>query len=321
MNLENCYVTSINGCKQTLHVHNKKRSIVTMTDSAPEMERILVDKINKEVRRCILARRDDIEKTFEGENPYILMETYASYTATDPAKKGAKKMAPFVTITPHAKYEFARVFTKLIAEAKNVGEETASKINAISISDDERKVIEASYPKQSDREEVLRDLLLNKRMRFVADEANEQSTLCIASYMYKVISGTNIERGSVLYQDRDPAAYFATKVQQLLKDFKEVPTFVTAVAALYQRFLKCVSARLCDTVWEDHRTVNDKLLNGILRALGEDIETTSEILYELKSSHPVPVRRKQAKKGGSTPASPATKPVAADTAAAAPAAK
>lgn len=258
--------------------------------------------------RYILAHRADIEKVFEGQNDYILMQTYAHFLKTKEEQK-ANPFKLFATVVPQAKHILAWSFKRLLDEVQNISVETAKHINSVTPSDSEVRLIQERYTDSSSRDDAIKELVENKQMSFVADASSKANDASIAAFMFKVVSTTVITRGTNLYAAADPSSYFQTKIVQILTEYKTNMIFMNTIGNLFDRFLKCIAKKVCNLLWEDHRTVNAEFLRGVLRLS----EISEGLLAEIVESIPAAVPRKPAGDGakGKTTAVTTTAAVAA----------
>lgn len=235
-------------------------------------EKVLLDGVSKETMRYILATRELLESRSEDSfRPYILLQNYTNFLRI---KEAQEKMKPFATIVPATKYMLARFFTLMLQEMIQITPVNVGSISLVTLSSDERTLIESQYSREADRNRAMHATIENKRMALVTEHATEANVLCATEFMWKVISRSEITPNSALEAAKDPTGYFGEKVRQLLPTSHRDEIFVLTITMLFERFLKCISHDICCMIWENHTTVNAKLLNGILRIhhISEDLK-------------------------------------------------
>lgn len=251
-----------------------------------DMEKVIITAVNKELMRRILAHRADIEKTFEGENPYLLLVNYSDFLASDEEKKKNKKKS-YVTITPDVKYMLARVLTRMITETKNISAERLARIEDARVTDDERRLIEAQCVREYERTEKARELLEAKQMNTLAGESASANDVCVTKFVCDVINRVSVSHTGTLAIAKDPTCYFAKKVLIMLEMGDGAVR--STVTNLFNQFLTRVAKIVGSYIWEDHKTVNRKLLRSALRMH----DCNDEIFHELESAIPPPTQSKK----------------------------
>ena len=250
------------------------------SESETTFQSILAPQINLHLTKYILAYRDDIEKTLNGDNPYLLMQDLKHFLQTKEQQKAKPKKA-FATIGRDVKVMLATLFVMLKDEISRV--ENKETINEVRITDTEAQLIAASqlpinvaFATQS--------LLKSKQMKHVADQTLKYNDLCVTKFMQMVISMTNVgDHKSTLVTIEDDS-YFLEKMKQMTKITNQ--TWVGACANLYIVFLKCLAKRICCHIWENHSSVNDKLLRAILRECDAPDELLCVLVAAIPESHP-----------------------------------
>lgn len=255
------------------------------TKSADNMEKIIVPSVNHEMMRFILAQRKVIESTYEDEkNPHAITENYEQWLA--PTKDKKKAARAFVTITPDVKYMIAHVFISMIEETQRIEPINLKSLSLVSVTDDERRLIEAQTPREADRIERIKQLLENKQIKYLADSAEDANVYCVYRFVADYINHWKIPISSTLALAHDDKNYFQQKSSQLIKDHALV---ANVVANTFNAFMRVLSKNACDMLFENHGTFNQDFLCGILRMNG----CSYEMLDELKKSVPAPAPRKK----------------------------
>ena len=110
--------------------------------------------IGKELMRAILADREDIEKSFEGANPYIMLQDYKNFitdkTATktlnnDKSTKQKDPLRAYVTISTEAKQIGAKILITFLNEVVKIEATEINCIRAVTINDSEEGALANKY--------------------------------------------------------------------------------------------------------------------------------------------------------------------------------
>ena len=214
--------------------------------------------VDQELKLAVLARRSDIESTYESHNPHVGKVDLEYFLSNDATKKNNPRHA-FVNFVPGAKQMLAGLFKRVLQESTNLDINDVNKVCTANITDNERKIImdTSAHP---DRE-ILHQITL-AQIRVLARMARERNTECMIGAMVDVIERTPIEITSRLYTIEDPQKYFKSQIVQLLPESPDV--FVTAVYQAFHLFFKCLGFQICSMLFYKPQTTNEDFIRGIL---------------------------------------------------------
>jgi len=241
----------------------------------------------------VLADHQDLKKELhdELEVPYkefCMYGTYDQWVAhLDPNIKGPKGKV-FCNLTSESKQYIARFFYQMNTEIENITSSQLLPLESMTLTPDEEKLAMLGKD-ETEQTRYKNSMLTKKRKQFIVDKAIAANAVCYTAFMFDMANSTEIKPHTTLAKATDERSYFGGLIKQLMdKHHKDCIHLPNLLESIFIGFMKALARKISRTLWFNHQTANQMLIESLLAVSDIDFNILIELQLNLKPKESKP---------------------------------